>query len=823
MSTVIPKGRSWRTKENIMPYIRRLILTVVIAGTATTALAEAALKIVIDQQAAEPVCFAAEELSRYITEASGVPVNVSEEAFHAGGRALYLLEEQGTIPETPPMPSSLDEEAYRIRSVGDTGRSFKGRSARAVLYGVYDFLEEELGYRWYFPAPEDVGAPILSPDDLAAILRRDIDREARPAFAFREREFRDVMPMTDQTDARIVQQIDWWAKLRMNRFLLNFGYASNPELWRRWKTVLIPEIKRRGMLVGLGEHGSYPMFLPPARYAADHPDWYCEIEGQRVADMKGKQFCTTNPYAVAAYLENFAAFIGDNPEIDFYYPAPNDVSTWCECAQCETSSVADRYMLLDNQIAEMLQGVKPGVRVMHLAYSNHRLPPENVIPHPMIDVDVACWGRDFAHDLGDPQTMPGNDDYLEVFRQWAGLCRSVPGDVRPRLIYHSKLMRHYWLGMHLQPLPILDQDFAVAQDLCLDGFDFPLGFVGIWTKGLNSYVVARKCWTPEVPTAQWVDRFFSDYYGTEAEAARAIYGLVEDAFQDRQYGSSLTLAWHPDMISVRSNPREGLGDNARNAVAKLDEALSMSRKRAKGASPVAKRFQKLSVVLQNARDEQRVLVRLDALMHAYHDFQNAPSDEARRQHLQSAQAAWKAAMAANGALAKSYRVEEDLAGLYWAGETHKSMGNALLQWERAIADLDWQELGRWETSDFQEANESILKTFDITSHIVEIQGAFPGQVQVRFGYESGGLGATTKAVSLWQRDPNGAETLVSKDSHSGFAGYVHENTIYRLQMDTAPNASAHYSVRVELLAYATKGNVAERGCNGKIALGLPKE
>ena len=212
-----------------MNFASRLMLTFVFAGTTPAALAVPHMRIVIGQDASAPVRFAAKELSRYVTEASGVPANVSEEAICAEPCAVYLLAPGGTIPETPVMPVSLDEEAYRIRSEGNGGPVFAGRSPRAVLYAVYDFLEEELGYRWYFPSPEDVDTPRLGPDGLAAILRRDTDREERPAFGFREREFRDVMPMTDQTDARIVQQIDWWAKLRMNRFLLNFGYASNPE------------------------------------------------------------------------------------------------------------------------------------------------------------------------------------------------------------------------------------------------------------------------------------------------------------------------------------------------------------------------------------------------------------------------------------------------------------------------------------------------------------------------------------------------------------------------------------------------------------------
>ena len=782
------------------------------------------LVLVCAQDAPESVQFAAEELARYIAEASGCRPQRTASPSWGSPLSLGLFAQPEAPGVAPPLPSSPDEEAYRIHAQGQGGGIFfSGRSPRAVLYAVYDFLETELGYRWYFPYPEDAVAPNLDAKALADLLLRPIDREESPAFSFREREFRDVMPMTEATDARIVQQIDWWAKLRMNRFLLNFGYAANSDLWQRWKTVLIPEIKRRGMLVGIGEHGSYPMFLPPARYAEKHPEWYCEIEGKRIPNMQGNQFCTTNADAVAAYLENFADFVAENPEIDFYYPAPNDVSRWCECATCRTASVADRYMRLDNQVAAMLQRVHPGARVMHLAYSNHRLPPEDTLPHPMIDVDVACWGRDFSYALDDPRTMPGNQDYLEVFRKWAALCQDVPGAVRPRLVYHCKLMRHYWLGLHLTPLPILDADFAAARALGLDGFDFPLGFVGIWTKGLNSYAVARKCWDPDTPAASAVDAFFSDCYGEKAPEARTAYGLIEEAFQDKHYGSGLQLAWHPDSLRVRDSIRPGLKESAANAVAKLNDALDIALNHSKDPGAVSARFAKLAAVIRNARDEQEVLVKLDALMQAIHDHRAAQSTGESAHHLEEARQAWQEAKAANDTLAERYRVEEDLAGLYWAGSAYEGIGRALEEWKDVVARVTWTGLGDWKTTDFPESNEAIVKTFDVTQHIAAAVGEEELRLQVKFVYDSGELGASPKAASLWRQKPDGTAALLCEDRHSGFAGYVHENAVYFLTADGPLDPTGQYLLKTELSAYSTKGRVADRGCNGKILLGLPSE
>ena len=278
------------------------------------------LTLSVGVDAAEPVRFAAEEFRRYITEAAGVKVELLEDAALSSHHALLLAAPRQHI-ETLQFPQSNHEEAYRVYTPDGGGRVFSANAPRALLYAVYDFLETSLGYRWYFPYPEDNITPSLSPAAFDRLLQTVEDRETEPAFSFRSREFRDVAPTTDKTDGLIVHQIDWWAKLRMNRFLLNFNYASNTELWARWQTRILPEIKRRGMLVGLGEHGSYPLFLPPHRYANDHPEWYCEIDGKRIGAMHTEsgdwaQFCTTNPEAVATYLENFAAFVQEHPEVE---------------------------------------------------------------------------------------------------------------------------------------------------------------------------------------------------------------------------------------------------------------------------------------------------------------------------------------------------------------------------------------------------------------------------------------------------------------------------------------------------------------------------
>lgn len=801
------------------------VLLVLLAVSRTFA-SEATPEILIGQDAAEPVRFAAQEMARYLGRASGASIEVATDSALTGHAAMWLGIGPGVPYPYRLEPKSPGEDAYRMVSTKGGGWMLRGRSPRAVLFAVYDFLEEEVGYRWYFPYPEDALMPEPDPDLLAALRGRAEDREESPEFSFREREFRDVLPMTEATDARIVQQIDWWAKLRMSCFLLNFGYARDAELWRRWKGTLIPEIKRRGMRVGLGEHGSYPLFLSPGKYAEAHPEWYCEIDGERVPGMtmssgEGAQFCTSHPEAVATYLENFAAFVRENPDVDFYYPAPNDVSRWCECEACRRLSVADRYLRLDNRVAEMLERIRPGTRVMHLAYSNHRLPPDETLPHPMLDIDIACWGRDFAYSLCDARTMPESPEHLDAFRRWTELCRAVRGPTRPRVLYHSKLMRHYWLGLHLGPLPVLDRDFDCVRKLGLDGFDFPLGFLGIRTKALNAYVVARKCWDPDRPAGPLVTRFLSDVYGDRAPVARRIHRLVDEAFADLRYGSSLTLAWHPERIAVRDQPLEGLAESARGAISTLGQAIALAESSARGDGAIAGRFRRLGVVLRRARDEQEVLLGLDALARCHQGMEAAKTRVERERRRKLALDAWRNTKEASDQLAERYRVEEDLAGLYWASASHEATERALDDWLEELEELSWSPIGSWRTEDFADSSSSITRSFDVTDRLAGLPAC---QVQVKFEYLRGELGVSTRSVSLWLRPAHGegAERRIAVDAHGGFAGWVHENATYRLEIPGSPSpGEARLVVKVELAACGATGAIASRGSHGRMLLGVP--
>src|SRR5262245_49839763 len=395
--------------------------------------------------APEPVRFAAAELGGYLGRLQGDGVAVS--AAPAG--AWPALELRAGAPSSPPdhwpqWPALADDLAERVQPVdvpfattpgpdaflwrtGAGGLRVAGTNPRSTLFGVYDLLEE-LGCRFFGPHPEDEVVPPPAAGTVRAFLGRPAERFEQATFPYRERHF---LEWVDAEATR--REIDFTAKRRMNGFVFHIeDFAPRPADWETVLERLVPEVARRGLLPGVGEHGGYPLWLPPERYAAEHPDWYAEVDGHRVGGFRGPggqgryQFCTEHPAARSTFLDNLEAFLRRYPALRILHIAPEDVGRWCECPRCAPLPVADRYLRLDNAIAERAHRLRPDASVTHLVYPNHAELPQQERPSPHLKVSFVPFGRDYAHPFADPRAnmaLTAHPWTLALIRDWARLCR----------------------------------------------------------------------------------------------------------------------------------------------------------------------------------------------------------------------------------------------------------------------------------------------------------------------------------------------------------------------------------------------------------------
>lgn len=496
------------------------------------------------EEASQPVQFAATELHAYLTR-MGLPrarvakapagswpeheVRISASSQLPRHESPMARMHELSRPVPPPYDTVPGRDAF-LWSIGDRRGSIVGSNPRAVLYGVYDLLEH-LGCRFFGPSPDD---EVLPPDPDLSFSATD-EHFAQASFPFRERHFLEWIDT-----AATLREIDHAAKQRINGFSFQIeDFAPDEVRWRNLLDNLVPEVAKRGLLPGLGEHGGYPLWLPPERYAAAHPEWYAQIDGKRVTSFgtsfsRRYQFCTENPEALATFLGNMEAFLRENPLIGIMHIAPEDNGRWCECELCAPVPVAERYQRIGNAIAARVHEVRPHAWVTHLVYANHVELPKDVKPSSDLNVSFVPFGRDFAFPITDPrsnQRFASTPWSLSLIRQWAALCAANGAG----LVAHEKALRHRWITFRLLPLPHVQEDFRWWRELGAGGFNAPQEGEGWWVKHLNAYAVTRLMWNVDVPLEELVSDYFVRFWKAVAAEVRDIYVDIADALSDLRY------------------------------------------------------------------------------------------------------------------------------------------------------------------------------------------------------------------------------------------------------------------------------------------------
>ena len=483
------------------------------------------VQIEVRPEAAEPVRFAAEELSRYLTRATGTEAEVSE----GDGQFLVAAVDDGEAPTAvAERLSGHGPEAFAVGTVGEQ-LVLLGNSPRATVYAVYHFLEKYVGCRWYTPDPEEELVPEMSAADVTALIARGIADLEEPDFSVRMRRYLvyDLgpagTPLADEVMGKLAQVVAWMPKLRLN--ILQFGLDHNWDCYTKWDgyRAVMPELRRRGLEVGVGGHCMH-MFVTE-QDLEEHPEWKISTDGD---GHKREQFCTRQPAAVKHYLAGLVAFLKANPEITYFAPWPNDVAGWCSCPRCADTAVPDRYIEVGNQIFTRLAEEVPHVRVTHFAYGRHVELPEHELPLEGMTITVSPWGRDFAVPFDDPRTS-------ETFRSNVAKWRQVCAQRGCSMILHEKYARHLLLGVHLLPLPVLAEDLQFFRKEGLDGFELPCAYMGWWPKSLNWIALGRLMWDADADLRELTDDFFATFYGPCAQEAADIYALVEAGQNDYHY------------------------------------------------------------------------------------------------------------------------------------------------------------------------------------------------------------------------------------------------------------------------------------------------
>lgn len=434
---------------------------------------------------------AAAELKSYLQQA-GVDVPIAD-GIPADGTPMIVLG-CGAVSRqlgVDPKPDQLGEQGYVMRTVAPH-IVIAGTPAAGTLYGVYDFLEQYAGVRWYAPDVTDV--PKLTEPALP-----QVDVVVKPAFSWRHTSY--AWPGKD--DAFLAHVRDNSGNGGADR-VLGVQHAHD----RRCH--------------------SYHAFISVGEFFKDHPEYFSEIGGVR-RDFE-TQLCLTNPDVLEIVAERMLKRMADMPECRQHNFSQEDYYNYCQCAKCtemnrKYGTLGGTQFWFVNQLAERTAKVYPAKLIGTLAYIYTEEPPKDMVIHP----NVAVW---LCHmfpscDSHPISTCKYNADYKRRAEAWSMLCRHL-------YIWHYVVdFAHYY-----NPFPNFG---AMAADM---RFYRDIGVEGIYLQGmgesggggefslLRPYYGMKLLWNPDQDADALMKDFLKGYYGAAADPINQYVKMLQAKVDD---------------------------------------------------------------------------------------------------------------------------------------------------------------------------------------------------------------------------------------------------------------------------------------------------
>jgi len=455
---------------------------------------KSAYTIVVGESCSPSERHAAEEFSRFIKEISGATLPITSDTKSLAGPVVCVG--QSNLLAGIKL-DDLGKEGFVIRSGtrilpvkghgqdahATIGLVIAGGPERGTLYGVYTFLEDQLGCRWF--APDCSRIPKKRTIRLGKINRRVI-----PPLEYRD------------TDYPNVRDPDWSARNKMN----GAHHATGPA---------------RGGNIKYGPFvHTFESLIPPAQHYDQHPEYFSLVNGKRLKERS--QLCLTNPDVLKLAKQSLREWIQRRPDATIFSVSQNDWRNYCECTTC--TALAERegsqsgpLLAFVNALAEDVERDYPDKIIDTLAYQYTRKPPRTIRPRPNVCVRLCSIECCFIHPLA-------TDEFNATFRDdivgWSKIC--------DRLYIWDYVINYSHSIMPFPNLYVLKPNIA---------FFIKNGVKGIYeeacyfTRGaelaeLRSYILAKALWDPTYNTDRAINEFLDGYYERAAPYIRLYINLT---------------------------------------------------------------------------------------------------------------------------------------------------------------------------------------------------------------------------------------------------------------------------------------------------------
>jgi len=421
----------------------------------------------------------------------------------------------------------LGEEGFTIKTSGDR-LIIAGNKPRGAMYGVYGFLEDYVGIRFYTK-------------DFTYIPKREILK---------------IPDNIDDTQIPVLEYRDPY-----------YGQNFDPDWHLRNKsntTMSNLEIMHGGKMKYVGFVHTFDSLVPVEKYFDDHPEYYSMINGERI--KKYTQLCLTNPEVLKIAIAGVRKWLMENPDANIVSVSQNDWINPCECPECAAIDAAEgaksgSLLYFVNKIAEDIERDYPNLIIDTLAYQYTRKPPKNIRPRKNVAVRLCSIECCFAHPLSECTanasfaaqnwTQTNFNSFDNDLKGWAKICERL----------------HIWdyvtnFANYLSPFPnfnVLKKNIEYFIDNNATGIFEEGNTAGDQAVELNhirQYLLAKLLWNPGLDAERIMDEFISIYFGGAAQAIKEYIGLIhEQITPDTHMGiyDSPKREYYPASIAERAD------------------------------------------------------------------------------------------------------------------------------------------------------------------------------------------------------------------------------------------------------------------------------
>lgn len=473
---------------------------------------------------------AAEELKEYLRQISGAELPlVNSKDLEDGRKHIFIgfNKEYAALcgVETP----EDDNEGYTYRTVGDNIWIYGGKK-RGTMYGVYSFLENEFGVRWY--TMDYTKIPKANSWRL-----KNLCHSEEPVARFRFDQYYNV------------DHGDWQAHNK-----------CNSAYW--------VDENRYGGLSSYWEGHTFRIFISPEGYFAEHPEYFSLREGVRRPDA---QLCLSNPEVLQICIDKMKYTIQTNPLFDIYSMSQNDNPFPCQCDKCR--AIEEQYgghsgliLWFVNQVADAIKSLYPDKYIGTFAYMYSRKPPVGIVPRDNVVIRLCSLECCRAHPI---EECEHNRSFMSDIENWSKIA--------PNIYIWDYVVN---FSQYVAPFPnfnVLAENIKTFQKYNVIGIRQQANYqsIGGEFSDLKAWVLSKLLWNPYQDTRELVSQFINDYYGEAAPYIQRYFDLSHSLIKDDTVFDIYIDAHHPIYTDEFVIEAEDILNKAKQAVATSNEDMRL--------------------------------------------------------------------------------------------------------------------------------------------------------------------------------------------------------------------------------------------------------